>query len=952
MKNPSVPMKPSSRLAALLLAATGASCILHVEGSGNADCSLPSGTSREEHAHLETTSVGTATVPRADAAPSAEEGLSFAVETFTLPNGLTVVLHEDHSLPKVVVNTWFHVGSKDEKEGRTGFAHLFEHLMFMGTARVPGNQYDVVMETGGGWNNASTGNDRTNYFCEGPSSLLPTLLWLEADRFAELANNMTQEKLDAQRSVVRNERRQTTENTPYGISRLLLPKTLYPEGHPYHHSIIGSHEDLEAGTLADVVEFFRTYYVPGNATMVVAGDFDRQATRALIEKLLGSVPPGPKPEHRTAAPVTLEREARIVATDRVEFPRLWLAWHSPSHRTPGDGELDLVADTLAGSASSRLEERLVETGLALFVAAMQSSGELGSSFQIIAQGAPGSDLETIREEILAVVDQFLAEGPTADELERAKVGAEAGFLRQLEDVGRRADLINSYRRAWGISDGFQRDLDRWMRPTHRDVLAVARNVLRAPCVDMRILPEAAIPPTTVLDERPENFPLSPFTPPPATTFTLSNGIAVHAVARPGTGLFAGRLVLTGGESLIDAPRAGLASLAGEMMNCGAGELDRGQFSDAAGAIGAAINAGAGRNAFTVSADGLASRFDETLDLLGDLVRRPRLTEEDFAREKSLALSGIQARAEQVRAVGLLVVRALAFGRDDVRGRPLDGFVSTVEPLTLDDVRGALEHLVHPQRATFVFAGDFEIDALRAALEARFGDWKSLLPVNSAATAPLEALAEARVAIVDRADAPQTMIYLMRPVATLEGAERVVRDCVLTVLGGSFSSRLNMNLREEKGWTYGASCGISQSGNQQFFYAASEVFTANTTDALAEFRMEFEKMASAGLDPADLGKGRESMRTDLVQTAGTTAGIAGNLAQHLTRGRPIDATARDLAALDAVTLEQVNTLAASGLFEWSGLNVILVGDRAAISEQLTAAGFPAPIVVDAEGKIVE
>jgi predicted Zn-dependent peptidase len=287
------------------------------------------------------------------------DGLSYPTESYRLENGLLVTLHPDHSLPQVVIDTWYWVGSKDEAPGRTGFAHLFEHLMFMGTERVPGNAFDVLMEGGGGSNNASTSEDRTNYYSEGPSGLLETLLWLDADRLEALGANMTQAKLDSQREVVRNERRQTSENTPYGKAELVLPGLLYPESHPYHHPVIGSHEDLEAATLEDVVAFFDAHYMTTNACLVVAGDFEPAEAKRLVQRTFGQLARRDPPAHRSAPPVSLAHEVREVVFDRVEFPKLILAWHSPAAFAPGDGELDLLAAVLSDGPSSRLVQKLV-----------------------------------------------------------------------------------------------------------------------------------------------------------------------------------------------------------------------------------------------------------------------------------------------------------------------------------------------------------------------------------------------------------------------------------------------------------------------------------------------------------------------------------------------------------------------------------------------------------------
>ena len=465
------------------------------------------------------------------------------VETYTLPNGLTVILHEDHSQPMVTINTWFAVGSKDESPGRTGFAHLFEHLMFMGTERVPDNQFDMLMERGGGANNASTSNDRTNYYSWGPRSLLPTLLWLDADRLEGLSRAMTQEKLDLQRNVVRNERRQSYENQPYGAAELMVSDAMWPQGHPYHHPVIGSHEDLEAATVEDVKGFFDTYYVPGNASLVVAGDFDPAEAKKLIASTFGAVPVRPLPEHRTAAPVTLEREVRRLATDRVRFPRLYLVWHSPAAYQDGDADMDVLSSVLAAGTTGRLVERLVmKDQLAQQVQVYQDSRELGSEFHIEATAAEGADLEHIKQVVLEEIARLQKEGPTAAELARVKAATESGYLRMKENLDRRADLLNAYRAAYGEANSFDRDLARRLAPTSESVQKWAREVLGEGRLDLRVLPLEAEATTASLDQRPGNLPEIPAEPAVPVKLTLKNGQPLYVVSKPGSGLFSGHVI--------------------------------------------------------------------------------------------------------------------------------------------------------------------------------------------------------------------------------------------------------------------------------------------------------------------------------------------------------------------------------------------------------------------------
>src|SRR3954464_8523083 len=356
-----------------------------------------------------------AQTPPASPAPGT---LQLAYTQFTLPNGLHVILHEDHSVPIVTVNVWYHVGSAREKPGRTGFAHLFEHLMFMGSGHVMPGQFDEWLEAAGGTNNGSTANDRTQYWINVPSNALELALFLESDRMGYLLDTMTPKTVDAQRDVVKNERRQSYENRPYGMAELTLGEMLYPDTHPYHWPVIGYMPDLTAASYEDVVEFFKKYYAPANASLVVAGDLDTATARKLVEKWFGDVKPGAGGEPMTIPGVTLTGVQKKTITDRVQLPRLYLAWLTPRHLEPGDAELDMVADVLAGGKNSRLYKRLVyDMQIAQDVSAFQGSSALSSSFQIIATPRPGHTVAELQKVIDEEVQKLQRETPTAHEIE-------------------------------------------------------------------------------------------------------------------------------------------------------------------------------------------------------------------------------------------------------------------------------------------------------------------------------------------------------------------------------------------------------------------------------------------------------------------------------------------------------------------------------------------------------
>ena len=439
-----------------------------------------------------TASVAVAPLAAQTSAPAA--AIEVPYTQFTLPNGLHVILHEDHSVPLVTVNMWYHVGSSRERPGRTGFAHLFEHLMFMGSGHVKPGEFDTLLEAAGGDNNGSTENDRTNYWINVPSNALELALFLESDRMGYLLDTMTPQTVDAQRDVVKNERRQSYENRPYGMAEITLSEMLFPDGHPYHWPVIGYMPDLTAASYDDVVAFFKRYYAPGNASLVVAGDIDSTAARQLVEKWFGDIKAGPAVEPATIPGAALTSVQKKTITDRVQLPRLYLAWLTPRHLEPGDAALDVVADVLAGGKNSRLYKRLVyDLQIAQNVSAQQSSGRLASYFQITVTPRPGHTADEMQK----IVDEELVtlqrEGPTPHELSRSLNQIEASFYNRMEKVGSfggKADQLNAYYTETGDPDWFNEDLGRYRALSPSDIRAAAEAFLPANRrVELTVVPE-------------------------------------------------------------------------------------------------------------------------------------------------------------------------------------------------------------------------------------------------------------------------------------------------------------------------------------------------------------------------------------------------------------------------------------------------------------------------------
>ena len=426
----------------------------------------------------------------ADSAP-----LQLPYTQFTLPDGLHVILHEDHSVPVVSVNVWYHVGSGRERTGRTGFAHLFEHLMFMGSGHVKPGEFDSWLEGAGGQNNGSTEYDRTNYWINVPSNALELALFLESDRMGYLLDSMTPQTVDAQRDVVKNERRQSVENRPYGTAEdVILGEMLYPEGHPYHWPVIGYMPDLTAASYEDVVAFFKKFYSPANASLVIAGDIDVANTRRLVEKWFGDVKPGAPAEPPSIPGVALSGVQKKTVTDRVQLPRLFLAWLTPRHLEPGDAAMDVVADVLTGGKNSRLYKRLVyDMQIAQNVRASQNSQALSSYFEIEVTPRPGHTVEDVQKVIDEEIAKLQREAPSEHEVQRAVNQIEASFYNRMERVGGfggKADQLNAYYTNTGDPDWFNEDLARYRALSPSDIRAAADKFLPADRrVELTVMPE-------------------------------------------------------------------------------------------------------------------------------------------------------------------------------------------------------------------------------------------------------------------------------------------------------------------------------------------------------------------------------------------------------------------------------------------------------------------------------
>ena len=886
-------------------------------------------------------------VPAAQALPPLPD-VQIPYERFVLPNGLTLIVHEDRKAPIVAVNIWYHVGSKNEPTGRSGFAHLFEHLMFNGSENFNSDFFKATELLGATDQNGTTNRDRTNYFQNVPTSALDSILWLESDRMGHLLGAVSQERLDEQRGVVQNEKRQG-ENQPYGRVFNAITAATYPDDHPYGHTVIGSMDDLNAADLPTVQQWFRDYYGPANAVIVLAGDISPQEALEKVTYYFGDIPPGPpvtQPERMIAK---MTGEQREVMYDRVGQPRLYKVWNVPP---VGDAETDylnLLGQVLTSGRNSRLYKRMVfDDQTATGVAAFVNEGEIGSQFIITITAKPGQDLAALE----AVVDEELArllrDGPTASELERARTSTGAALVRGLERIGGFGG--KSDRLASG-------EVFRILSARPQDLVAAGRAWLTDGSYTLEVRPFPQFAAAAQGADRsampvPGETPMANF--PSFERFTLSNGLDVVLATRTGVPTVSMNMIVDAGTAGEGLDKAGLAVLTPSVMTSGTEELDALELSDRLQLLGATLGGGSGVDTTSITMTAIDSRLEESLDLYADVILEPAFRPEDFERARVQQVSGIQQADRNPGAVANRILAGSLYGFENPYGRPTSGTVESVGVLTPADAEAYHSAWFRPDNATLVVVGDVTRDELVPLLEEKFGGWRapaSAVPAKQA-TAPAAAAAAGPVIyLVDRAG-PQSTITAGRLVPALDPATEPTITALNTALGGAFTSRINMNLREDKGWSYGAGSGIRGARGERLFLVSTGVQSDKTAESVLEIDRELtELLAGRPVTDEELAAHKSNLILGMAGQWETNAAVAGDLAQMITYGLPddyFDRTAAGIVASNPASVAQAaRTVVGDGPTVW-----VVVGDRATLEPRLRALNIGEVRVVDVYGRPVQ
>ena len=877
---------------------------------------------------------------------------------FVLDNGLTLIVHEDHKAPIVAVNVWYHVGSKNEKPGRTGFAHLFEHLMFNGSEHYNKDYFQALQAIGATDLNGTTNTDRTNYFQCVPLAALDQVLFLESDRMGHLVGAIDQAKLDEQRGVVQNEKRQG-ENAPYGRQNEIVTKATFPQGHPYSWTVIGSMEDLTAASLDDVKEWFKTYYGPSNAVLSIAGDVKPNEILEKVKLYFGDIPPGPsliKPELNLSKRL---EETRGYYEDRVPEAKITMTWNVPQWGTKEATMLDLATSILSDGKTSRLYKKLVyEDQTASSASAYIYPREIAGNVTMTANVKPGKSVEQVEETMNKILQEFLDKGPTQDELDRVRSNYFADFLKGIERIGGfggKSDILATNEVYGGSPDFYKKVLKYVAEASVEDIQKISREWLSS---GKYVLVCKPFPKLNVAEKGVDRSNLPELGTPVAATFpdlqkaTLKNGLNVVLAQRKGVPTIVGYLLLNAGFANDIPSKSGLAGLAMDMLDEGTKNLSTLEISEKRQLLGASINTQAGLDLSYVDFTTLKQTFDPTLDLVADILINPSFPSVEFDRLKKEHLDNIQREKVDPFSMAIRVFPKFLFGSGHAYSNPLSGsgFESTVKDITLEEIRNFYNTWFKPNNATLVIVGDVELAALVSTLETKLKGWvKGNVPKLEIAT--VKSAQSKKIYLMDRPESTQSVIiggYLISPYGQVS---QPALTALNNILGGEFVSRLNMNLREDKHWSYGAGSVLLDTKGQRPLLAYTSVQMDKTKESIQEIQKELTAIiGDKPVSDAEFGRVQKNMVLQLPGLWETNSSVAGSLAEKVTYNlsddyfKTYDAKVRNLTRNE---LQQLSTQ----VIRPDQVNWFVVGDKSKIINNLKETGYEI-IEVDPDGNPVQ
>lgn len=907
-------------------------------------------------------------------------------EKFTLDNGLTVIVHEDRKAPVVAVSIWYGVGSKNEPKGKTGYAHLFEHIMFNGSENAPGDYFEYTKKIGATDLNGTTWLDRTNYFQTVPTTALESALFLESDRMGYLLNAVSKEKLDNQIGVVSNEKRQG-DNQPFGLVDYKRSETLFPVGHPYHHDTIGSLEDLAAASLDDMKNWFTDHYGPNNAVLVLAGDINAAQARPLVEKWFGAIKRGKDVAPVNAPVPTLEKPVKIVMKDKVPTTRIYRNWVVPGLADPDSGALYIAMSALGGLSSSRLDNILVrQEQSAVGVSAYLIPFVHGSLINIQADVKPGGDADAVAKRLDEILADYIATGPTAEEVQRVAASTIAQQIDGLEQVGGfggKAVALAEGQLYVGDSNFYKKELQRLATAKPEAVKAAMQKWLTRPVLEIRVEPgereaykevaagsgsrtgtltapafyappgaeDVVTSPLTFQDR--SKFPEPTGTPaldfPTVEETTLANGIKVFFARRAAVPTVRVAVSFDAGYSADPADKRGIASMMSTMLLEGTKTLSSTQLAEAEEKLGADVNVNSSLDRTVASLRAVKPNLGLSLDLLADVIKNPAFSEKELERVRVQQLTRIKSENNQPQGIAIRRLPPLLYGQNHPYGGPQtgSGYAETVATISRADVANFHQSWVHPAKAEIFVVGDTSLKEIKPMLEQRFGKWK---PAAAAAPAKNFSVAiptpESKILLIDRPNSPQSLVLAGKVLDAKGSDDLLTLRAANEIFGGDFLSRINMDLRETKGWSYGVRSQVNGAEDRVPFYMFAPVQTNQTGPSIKVLMDQLKDFN--GAKPVTAEELDKTIKGNVLELPGSyeqSAAVLGQMQADRLNKRPFTYAETLAGKYNALTAKALNDEMRAKVNP-AKITWLVVGDAAKVKPQLESLGLPIEMVTEA------
>ncbi|MEX0719337.1 MAG: pitrilysin family protein [Balneolaceae bacterium] len=917
---------------------------------------------------------------------ASDNGIEIPFEKYQLDNGLTLIIHEDESDPLVHVDVTYHVGSAREELNKSGFAHFFEHMMFQGSENVGDEEHFKIITDAGGTLNGTTNRDRTNYFETAPSNQLEIMLWLEADRMGFFLDAVTQRKFEVQRETVKNEKQQNYDNRPYGKFREVNAAALYPYGHPYSWLTIGKLQDLDRVELEDLKKFFLRWYGPNNATLTVGGDVNPEEVVAMAEKYFGVIQPGPEVENMTLEPATLSEDRYVSYVDKnIRFPALIFTYPTVPQFHEDEAPLDFLSQILGTGRSSYFYKKFVLTQKAIQAMVSHPSSELAGEFSMFVLPFPGQTLADFETEVRQILEDFANDGVSDADLTKIKASYESNFINSLTSVSGKVSQLARYNIFADDPDFIKKDIKRYNEVTKEDIMRVFEKYIK----DKPAIVQSVLPPEDTEPAKPDNFtpqtegenifPTTDYStvvynrpdaddfdrstkPTPGTaplitvpeywTENFENGIKVIGTNWSEAPIVSLQMNINGGHKLdTEAPeKSGLASLTASMMNESTGNFTAEEIQEELRLIASSINIYAGNSSTTVTIRSLKKNLDRTLELADEVLFNPAFDSSDFSRLKKQQLEGILSTYQNPSAIAGQVYSRLLYGDEHIFSVPSGGIEETVERITLEDVQAFYENYYSPELSELVVVGDVAREEVLSKLTF-LENWEPK-GVNLPDLPPAKSSEQTKLYLVDKAEAPQSEIrigYITD--LTYDATGEYFKTTLMNYpLGGAFNSRINLNLREDKGWTYGARSYFRASDEPGQFTASAGVKAIATDSSVSEFMREITEYRKDGITNDELTFMKNSIgQRDALkyETPWQKAGFLRDIIHYDLEESFVDEQAE---IIKNITSEEINTLAKKYLAA-DNFYIVVVGDAATNRDKLSKLGYEI-IDVSEKGDIIE